>query len=346
MARFLPQTYRISDISGWADRKELKLAPGFQRRSVWSPKGKSFLIDSILRGMPLPQFFIREIVLPKEKRMIREVVDGQQRIAAILGYMKGDFTVYPTHNPEFGRIKYAELPEDVQRKFLSFPLSVNLLEDSADRDVLEVFSRLNAYSVPLNQQEKLNAKYVGSFNLAMQKLSKQHLAFWQRHDILSNTNITRMKDVELTSELVAAMLLGLQNQKKVVAELYERYDDAFPQIDYIEGRFAGCLQLCEMFLGGNIGGTIFRRSTLFYVLFCAIYDCWYGFGAGQNAQPRPFTQEQMEQAEQRLIQLSATYEEGDPPPEFQDFYRASRESQDKFPQRQRMHATVRGIICP
>lgn len=36
------------------------------------PRGKSFLIDSILRGMPLPQFFVREIVLPKEKRTVRE----------------------------------------------------------------------------------------------------------------------------------------------------------------------------------------------------------------------------------------------------------------------------------
>jgi hypothetical protein len=48
-----------------------------QRRKVWSPRGKSFLIDSIVRGMPLPQFFIREIVLLREKRTVREVVDGR-----------------------------------------------------------------------------------------------------------------------------------------------------------------------------------------------------------------------------------------------------------------------------
>jgi len=73
MLKFQAQVYRINDVAGWHDRRELRLAPEFQRRKVWSPRGKSFLIDSIVRGMPLPQFFIREIVLLREKRTVREV---------------------------------------------------------------------------------------------------------------------------------------------------------------------------------------------------------------------------------------------------------------------------------
>src|SRR5579859_3541020 len=109
MPGFQAQIYKINDVIGWHERRELQLAPAFQRRRVWTLRGKSFLIDSILRGMPLPQFFIREIVLPREKRTVREVVDGQQRLSAILGYVAGDFTVLPMHNPEFARIKFEEL---------------------------------------------------------------------------------------------------------------------------------------------------------------------------------------------------------------------------------------------
>jgi len=103
MLTFQAQIYRINDISGWHDRRELTLAPEFQRRSVWSPRAKSYLIDSILRGMPLPQFFFREIVHPKDKRTVREVVDGQQRLSAILGFIAGEFKILPMHNVDFAR---------------------------------------------------------------------------------------------------------------------------------------------------------------------------------------------------------------------------------------------------
>lgn len=53
--RFISQVYRINDVLGWAERNELVLSPSFQRRRVWSRQGKSYLIDSIVRGMPIPQ---------------------------------------------------------------------------------------------------------------------------------------------------------------------------------------------------------------------------------------------------------------------------------------------------
>lgn len=49
---------------------------------------------------------------------------------------------------------------------------MNVLEGTEDEDVLEIFSRINAYTVPLNAQEKLNAKYVGAFKIAMDKSIK------------------------------------------------------------------------------------------------------------------------------------------------------------------------------
>ncbi len=51
---FVAQQFKINDVVGWNDRKELILSPKFQRRAVWKPKGKSYLIDSIIKGFPLP----------------------------------------------------------------------------------------------------------------------------------------------------------------------------------------------------------------------------------------------------------------------------------------------------
>ncbi len=344
MLKFQAQVYRVNDIAGWDARKELVLAPGFQRRSVWSPKGRSYLIDSILRGLPLPQFFIREVVHPKEKRIVREVVDGQQRIASILGYMQGKFTVFKTHNESLGGTMYDDLPEEVQRAFLSFPLSVNILEGTEDQDVLEIFSRINAYTVPLNAQEKLNAKFVGAFKGAMDRLAREHIEFWKRNRVLLPQAITRMKDVELTAELVGAMLFGLQNMKAIIGSMYEKYDDSFPQGEFIAPRFGEVLQVCEQLLNNEMEGTIFRRSPIFYSLFCAAYECMYGLQADAQVKGRYLAKPNLMMVQQKLFDLSSMVEEKSPSAAFDAFYKATIASQNKLPQRVQMHQTLVSII--
>jgi hypothetical protein len=58
---------------------------------------------------------------------------------------------------------FDDLPAEAQRKFLSYEFSVDLLVDATDADVLDVFARINSYSLPLNEQEKRNAKFFGAF---------------------------------------------------------------------------------------------------------------------------------------------------------------------------------------
>jgi|SRR6267154_234823 len=346
MLKFQAQVYRINDVAGWHDRRELRLAPEFQRRQVWSPRGKSFLIDSIIRGMPLPQFFIREIVLPREKRTVREVVDGQQRLTTVLEYLAGDFYILPMHNVEFARLKFEELPEQVQKDFLSFPLSVNILEGTEDSDVLEIFSRLNSYSVPLNEQEKLNAKYVGAFKKAMLDLARDHLAYWKRHRILTAQPIARMKDVELTCELVGAMLHGLQNKKKIIGTMYKDYDAEFLFGDQVRDQFAHTLQWADDLLGGEIAGTIFRRTSLFYSLYAAVYDLAYGLGQNRIVPLRRVVADGILGARQNLVALSEALESRELMNEWIPFYEATRQSTDKLPQRQARHQLLSQMITP
>jgi len=296
--------------------------------------------------MPLPQFFVREIVLPKEKRTVREVVDGQQRLSAILGYVAGEYMVLPMHNSEFARLKYDELPEDTQKSFLSFPLSVNVLQGTEDADLLEIFARLNSYSVPLNQQEKLNAQYVGAFKKAMADLAKEHLAYWKRHRILTAQPVARMKDVELTCELIGGMLYGLQNQKKVIAAMYEKFDDEFSQISYLRPRFAETLQTCQDLLGGDLSGTIFQRTSLFYSYYMAVYDCTFGLQAGPNVASLAGTEEGRLITQNRLVKLSEAIETEERRQDYLEFYEATRQSTDKLPQRLTRHSLLREIIAP
>ena len=117
---FITQPFKINDVLGWYERKELILSPKFQRRAVWKPKGKSNLIDSIIKGFPLPPFFIREEVEVVARRTTREVIDGQQRIRSIMEFIAGEFTMQKIHNEEYAKVKFSDLPDGIQLKFLSY----------------------------------------------------------------------------------------------------------------------------------------------------------------------------------------------------------------------------------
>ena len=58
-------TYRVADFLSWQRGSNLNLRPPFQRGSVWSAKAKSFFIDTVVRGFPVPLLFIQDKTDPR-----------------------------------------------------------------------------------------------------------------------------------------------------------------------------------------------------------------------------------------------------------------------------------------
>lgn len=270
-----PKTASINDFREWNKRDELVLAPEFQRREVWIDKAKSYLIDTILNGFPIPAVYIRQKINLKTKKTIREVIDGQQRISTILAFVNEEFAVMKVHNKKYGGLKFSELPEEVQEKILEYDLSVGFLVGANDSDVLEVFSRINSYTVVLNPQEKLNAEFSGEFKQVVFELGREHLEFWRRNRILTNYNIVRMKEAELSTDLVIAMIDGIQDRKKIKS-YYKTYDDDFPQEEKVINQFKRCIDTTVEIFEDTLIESLFRNTTLFYSLFCVIYDLIFG----------------------------------------------------------------------
>lgn len=77
-------TWSISDFAHRAGRGKLNLSPSYQRGDVWPNSDAQMLIESILRGIPLPSLIILK---PNTSDAPFEVVDGKQRLTAILRFI-------------------------------------------------------------------------------------------------------------------------------------------------------------------------------------------------------------------------------------------------------------------
>ena len=132
------EQYRISDFLEWHNQKRLIINSDFQRGSVWTPAARAYLIDTILRELPIPKIYLRTNIDINTKKSIREVVDGQQRLRAIIDFSNDKITL-PKRTGEFSGLKYSTLNEELKNIFLNYPLAVDQLVNATDNHVLEVF---------------------------------------------------------------------------------------------------------------------------------------------------------------------------------------------------------------
>ena len=156
------EQYRVADFLSWEKDKALELNPHFQRRAVWTRNARSHLVETVLRGYPMPKVFMRTKIDLERQVPVREIVDGQQRVRAILDFASGKFGLNARGGAFAGRT-YSDLDSEQKEDFLAYAVAVEQLVGASDQEVLDIFSRLNTYSVPLNHAEQRHAKYHGDF---------------------------------------------------------------------------------------------------------------------------------------------------------------------------------------
>ena len=148
MERVDYQSLVIQDIINLEKQGELNLNPWYQRRSVWKDSQKSYLINTLFERKPIPTLYIRHTIDLEKEKSIKEVVDGQQRIRAILSFFKDEIS---SLHPEIGkRIKYKDLNNLQKQKFLMTPLPIGYLQGATDADVIDIFARINSVAKALN----------------------------------------------------------------------------------------------------------------------------------------------------------------------------------------------------
>jgi uncharacterized protein with ParB-like and HNH nuclease domain len=117
--------------------KDYQRVPG-----IWTKKMEQHLIDSILRGYPVPPIIIHK---KGDKKFI---VDGQQRWLAVMKFANDELELSKEYSEDIiadngGKTKYSELSDEWQDRFDSYPITFYYLEDYNDEEIRSTFLRLS-----------------------------------------------------------------------------------------------------------------------------------------------------------------------------------------------------------
>lgn len=140
------------------NRNKYKVDYNYQRpNDAWSKEDQQCLIDTILKGEPLPVFFLNYV----SSEEAYYIVDGQQRLTCIANFYENKIKL----NQKFSGDELAgktfndknPLGDNDKSNFLKYNLNFRIMEDYDDEKVRLIFSRLQR-GKPLSLGERLNAK--------------------------------------------------------------------------------------------------------------------------------------------------------------------------------------------
>ncbi len=259
----------IQDLLTLHRQNSLNLTPWYQRRSVWSDPQKSYLINTIFSGKPVPSVYMRHILDLARETTIKEVVDGQQRIRAVLDFKDDAFSF--RHPGTMKKVKYSDLTKAEQIGFLMTKLSVGYLIGANDGDVIDIFGRINSVSKSLNDQEKRNAQFSGDFKQFCLSESSKRIEALKEFSLFSATDISRMEEVKFISELTLNLVKGVSDgSATAINRIYEEYDSDFPDWKKTSSRIDKVFGFIGSMNNVKIQDTIFKRPPLFLSLFLVL----------------------------------------------------------------------------
>ena len=198
-----PRTAR--DLKVMYEKGNLSFDNAVQRSFVWKNISKdnrmSMLIDSIMRGLPIPAMYCN-CVFEDIKNKMYDFLDGKQRTLTIIKFLNDEFSLVniPTFEEEDGKevdlngLTYSQLPEEYQDRVKTYNLIVYYYENMEQEDAEEMFRRLNngksLTAIELTRANAISKMQIGQlakheiFRIA---LSEKSLATYANEDVTIKT---------------------------------------------------------------------------------------------------------------------------------------------------------------
>lgn len=272
----------ISEIRDMWHRKELIVNKNYQRSaSVWPEAARTYLVDTILNNYVVPKVYFYQVFDKTRKKVIREIVDGQQRLTTILSYLESEFQL-TSRSAKFEGKKFDNLTDEQQQAYLTYPIEVDIIYSAEQSDLLAMFTRMNAYTAPLNPAEKRHAQFEGPFKWFILEANATIGPRLVELGIITSKQSIRMQDAEFLTELAIVLDNGITNKsEKGLSDIYKKYDREFPREPEYRQKIEEFVEL----LNGDflpLRETFLMKGYVCHSLFCALMQKKYGIPGGDE----------------------------------------------------------------
>ncbi len=218
-------TFSISEYNSKFDKVFKK--PDFQRNSVWNTHTKSRLIESFIKGYPVPPIMLYQ--LPKDEGYW--IVDGWQRLNTISEFFNNKFSLLLKENSILHGKKFKNLTGELEKyknrlennTFLS-AIIIKAIEPRDDSFLYNIFERINTSSIALKAMEIRRAISSGKLIDMLEEINLDES--WRKIFGQQQTN-SRFFDIELILRVLAlyknynvkeAKLSNYQNMRQFLDE--------------------------------------------------------------------------------------------------------------------------------
>lgn len=268
----------MQDFADLFQQKRLNLAPAFQRGSVWTPADRRLLVNSLFDGIPIPSVYLYRQIGPGGTP-VYDVIDGKQRIESMLAFMARG----PVHRKADPLWVRREIGEDEgwwlwkhlgkEDKHAYLTATIPIIEVEGDlSEIIELFVRINATGKKLTPQERRHARYFTSPVLKVAQRTAEDLApALLKGNVVSRSQIQRMKHVELITELLLSVNAGMPlNKKTKIDEVIRGGGLSAAEVSQAAKDLRQAVSLVNLLLP-DLKTTRFHRLADFYTLVLLLY---------------------------------------------------------------------------
>lgn len=242
----------------------IDVAPVYQRQFRWDKKRQSFLIESLLLGIPVPPLFMATNALADQQNQW-EVVDGLQRLLTLVNFAgahevrsKVGLQGKPATLESLEKLtllnacQFAGLPADIKSALEDRSIKVIVLNDKSDLAVrFDLFERLNTGGMALTAQEVRECIFRGPFMELLTELAKldtfntvvalpenkrqdgtpqeyvlRFFAFYEKYEDFDHSVVDFLNDYTKAVYLAAPKILS--KMRSVFVDTFQFLADVFP----------------------------------------------------------------------------------------------------------------------
>lgn len=164
--------YVIGYLVNQFEEEEFYVPREYQRNFIWTNTDKSYFIESVLMGLPIPFMFFADTSDGKI-----EIVDGAQRTQTLVQFAQNELKLNDLEIlTDSNGLSFSDLDIAVQRRFLNTNIRVVYLEEGTTKNVRqEIFKRINTSGRLAKPAEIRRGSFDGPFKVFLEECVQNEL---------------------------------------------------------------------------------------------------------------------------------------------------------------------------